>query len=327
VFARKTGDQGAAEKRLLLMVASDIHGSDMCWKKFLNAAKQFDVDVLLMNGDLAGKILVPAERRGVGWVVHFEGRRLELDTDSELKEVFDKARQIGQYPYLAEAGETEQLRNSQAYLEEVFRKVIRGSVTEWMEIASARLKGAKTRLFVMPGNDDPPDVGEVLSDAGVENPEGRIIDLDGRHQMVALGYSNITPWKTPRELEEPEIRKRLEHDFAAINEPAWTIGAIHCPPFDSGLDTAPALDENFRVIHDTGQPRMTAVGSPAVREVIEKYQPLVSLHGHIHESSGTRKIGSTVAINPGSEYGDGTLRATLVSIKGAKVLGHQFING
>lgn len=309
------------------MVASDIHGSDMVWKKFLNASKQFDVDVLLMNGDLAGKILVPAERRRLGWTVHFEGRPLELETDIELNEVFSKARQIGQYPYLAEPGEIEQLRNSQEYLERVFRKVIRSSVSQWMEMASARLEGTKTRLFVMPGNDDPPDVAEVLTDAGIENPEGKIIDLDSQHQMVALGYSNITPWKTPRELEEPDIRKRLEHDFSEVREPALTIGAIHCPPFDSGLDTAPALDENFRVIHDTGQPRMTAVGSPAVREVLEKYQPLLSLHGHIHESAGTRKIGSTVAINPGSEYGDGTLKATLVSIKGGKVLGHQFING
>lgn len=309
------------------MVASDLHGSDMCWKKFLNAAKQFDVDILLMNGDLAGKILVPAERDGSRWVVHFEGRPLEVETDAELEEVFTKARQMGQYPYLAERGEIQELRNSQPYLETVFRKVIRGSVTQWMELAQDRLKGSKTRLFVMPGNDDPADVAEVLTDAGIENPEGKVIDLDSQHQMVALGYSNITPWKTPRELEEPEIRRRLEHDLSAVKEPALTIGAIHCPPFDSGLDTAPALDANFRVIHDTGQPRMTAVGSPAVREVIEKYQPLVSLHGHIHESAGTRKIGSTVAINPGSEYADGTLKATLVSIKGAKVLGHQFING
>ena len=309
------------------MVASDIHGSDMVWKKFLNASKQFDVDVLLMNGDLAGKILVPAERKDSGWIVHFEGRPLELQTEHELQEVFTKARQMGQYPYMAEPGEIEQMRGSQEYLETVFRKVIRGSVTEWMEIASARLKGSKTRLFVMPGNDDPPEVARVLSDAGVENPEGKLIDLDSQHQMVALGYSNITPWKTPRELEEPDIRQRLEHDFGEVKEPAFTIGAIHCPPFDTGLDTAPALDANFRVIHDTGQPRMTAVGSPAVREVIEKYQPLLSLHGHIHESAGTRKIGSTVAINPGSEYGDGTLKATLVSIKGARVLGHQFING
>ncbi|HEY9288821.1 MAG TPA: metallophosphoesterase [Candidatus Dormibacteraeota bacterium] len=309
------------------MVASDIHGSDMVWKKFLNASKQFDIDVLLMNGDLAGKILVPAERRRLGWTVHFEGRPLELETDIELNEVFAKARQMGQYPYLAEHGEIEQLRNSQEYLERVFRKVIRSSVSQWMEIASARLEGTKTRLFVMPGNDDPPDVAEVLTESGIENPEGKIIELDSQHQMVALGYSNITPWKTPRELEEPDIRQRLDHDFAGVKEPALTVGAIHCPPFDSGLDTAPALDENFRVIHDTGQPRMTAVGSPAVREVLEKYQPLLSLHGHIHESAGTRKIGSTLAINPGSEYGDGTLKATLVSIKGAKVLGHQFING
>lgn len=327
MFGRKQPASSAGDKKLMLLVASDVHGSDVCWKKFLNAGKRFDADVLLLNGDLAGKILVPAARRGAKFVCWFQGEALELETEAELEEVFTKARQIGQYPYHAAPDEVLELRESQDHLEKVFRQVIRASVSEWMELAETRLKGTKTRLLVMPGNDDVPEVAEVIADAQVENPEGKVIDLDSQHQMVALGYSNITPWRTPRELDEGALGKRLDTDFGSVQEPALTIAAIHCPPYDSGLDTAPALDENFKVQYESGQVRMAAVGSPAVRTALERFQPMVSVHGHIHESAGVRKIGSTLAINPGSEYADGTLRATLVSINGARVVGHQFING
>ncbi|RLG63511.1 hypothetical protein DRO02_06455 [archaeon] len=64
---------------------------------------------------------------------------------------------------------------------------------------------------------------------------------------------------------------------------------------------------------------MTHAGSKSVRYVIEKYQPLVSLHGHIHESFGFCKIGRTYCVNPGSEYAEGILRAFLVEIDGKKV--------
>jgi uncharacterized protein len=329
MFSKKRSDASSdGNKRLMLFVASDVHGSEVCWRKFLNSAKQFDADVLLLNGDIAGKILVPAEPRGSGFICWFHGEPLEVDTKAELEEIFRKARHDGQYPYLAAAGEVEQLRADPAYLERVFRQVIRASVTEWLELADERLRGTKTRLLVMPGNDDPEDVAEVVAQAPcAENPEGVIVDLDGQHQMVALGYSNITPWDTPRELDEVGLQSRLESDFRLVRDPALTIGAIHCPPYDSGLDTAPALNEDFTLQYEAGQVRMIPVGSLAVRTVLEEFQPLVSVHGHIHESAGTRKIGSTLAINPGSEYGDGTLRGVLISISGPRVLGHQLIQG
>jgi Icc-related predicted phosphoesterase len=310
----------------MVFAASDLHGSETCWRKFLNAGRQFDADVLLLNGDVAGKILVPFERRGSRYVCWFRGEQLELDTEAELEQVFRTARQAGQYPYRAASGEIEQLKE-RGYLEQVFRQVIRASVTEWLELAEDRLRGTKARLLVMPGNDDPPDVAEVVAQAGVENPEGKIVDLDEQHQLVALGYSNITPWRTPRELSEPDIETRLERDFEAVRDPALTIGAIHCPPYDSGLDTAAVLGDDFTVQYDSGHVRMGPVGSTAVKTVIERFQPLASIHGHIHESAGVRKLGTTVAVNPGSDYGDGILRGVLVSISGARVLGYQFING
>jgi len=323
---RDAAPGGKKSTQLMLFAASDLHGSETCWRKFLNSGRQFNADVLLLNGDVAGKILVPFERRGSGYVCWFRGEQLALETGAELEAVSRTARQAGQYPYRAAGGEVEELQERD-YLEKVFRRVIRASVSEWLELAEEKLRGTPTRLLVMPGNDDPPDVAEVLAEAGVENPEGQIVDVDDQHQMVALGYSNITPWHTPRELSEPEIQARLERDFAAVRDPALTIGAIHCPPHDSGLDTAPVLDEHFKIQYDSGHVRMGPVGSTAVRAVLERFQPLTSVHGHIHESAGVCKLGGTVAINPGSDYDEGVLRGVLVSISGARVRGHQFING
>jgi len=59
---------------------------------------------------------------------------------------------------------------------------------------------------------------------------------------------------------------------------------------------------------------MEPVGSTAVRELIEEYQPPLSLHGHIHESRGKTRIGETIAINPGSVYSEGSLQGAVIDL-------------
>ena len=89
---------------------------------------------------------------------------------------------------------------------------------------------------------------------------------------------------------------------------------IHVPPYDSGLDTAPILNENLRPTISAGDVLRGPVGSTAVRRIIEDYQPVLTIHGHIHESGGERKIGDTLAINPGSEANAGILKGYIVDI-------------
>ena len=73
----------------------------------------------------------------------------------------------------------------------------------------------------------------------------------------------------------------------------------------------------------------TPVGSTAVRDAVQRVQPLLSLHGHIHESRGATKIGSTLALNPGSSYEEGILQAAIVNLdpKKRKVRNYQLVNG
>ena len=105
---------------------------------------------------------------------------------------------------------------------------------------------------------------------------------------------------------------------------------MHVPPVDSTLDTCPRLDTSTdppTMITSGGEPVMFGAGSQAVRAAIEKYQPLLSLHGHIHESRGVIQIRRTTAINPGSEYGEGILRGTIVNLQDGKVKSTQMTSG
>ena len=76
-----------------------------------------------------------------------------------------------------------------------------------------------------------------------------------------------------------------------------------------------------------GQVEIVPVGSRAVRRAIEAFQPLISLHGHIHESRGIQRIGRTIAINPGSEYTSGRIHGALIELRRDKVRGHQLVVG
>jgi hypothetical protein len=106
-----------------------------------------------------------------------------------------------------------------------------------------------------------------------------------------------------------------------------TIFNFHAPPYGSNLDEAPALDAEMKFI--AGGRAMRAVGSKAVRDSIMEYQPLMSLHGHIHESKGGVRLGQTLAVNPGSAYEEGVLQAAIIELdpKKAKVKNYILVNG
>ena len=82
-----------------------------------------------------------------------------------------------------------------------------------------------------------------------------------------------------------------------------------------------------RPIREAGRFVTTSGGSLAVREAIERLQPLVGLHGHIHESPGRLKLGRSYCFNPGSEYQQGRLEGVLLRLDGARVAAYQHTSG
>lgn len=308
-----------------LFYTSDIHGSEKCFLKFLNAGKFYKANALVLGGDIAGKMVVPIISRSSRWEARFLGRDFIADTETECRELEKNIRMNGFYPVLMTQEEHEHFHNDADACGKMIDRVVLAAIERWIGIAEDRLRNTGIRCFVNAGNDDDDYIDNALRQSDlVENHDGSITDLTDDIQMAVCGYSNSTPFDSPREMQEEQLEAYIEEIIAKLKSPRDAIFTLHAPPYNTGIDSAPLL-ENGRVVTSGGHTVMTPVGSTAVRNVIERYQPLVGLHGHIHESRGTKQIGRTLCINPGSEYSEGVLRGVLVSFKRGQLIGHQLV--
>jgi Icc-related predicted phosphoesterase len=299
----------------------------MCWRKFLNAGKFYGANVLILGGDIVGKAIVPIEvdASDVGRA-SLHGQDVTLEDEDAMRAFEKRVRDAGFYPYRAATDELVALRSSDPDRRALFERVVRESLERWLAIAEEK-HDADVQVLVMGGNDDPWFVDDYLAASPhLTNGDGRILEISG-HEILSLGVSNITPWRTHRELEEQDLLQRLKELATKLREPDAAILNIHVPPYGSGLDDAPRLDETLRPITRMGQVEMIPVGSTAVRQVIDDLQPLIGIHGHIHESRGARKLGRSWVINPGSDYGTGRLQGALFEIKKGAVRGQQLVVG
>ena len=304
-----------------------MHGSERCFKKFLNAGKFYDVQYLILGGDITGKTLVPIERLNGGWRARHGDHEYDDLTERERQELEQRIRDNGQYPVVGEREELLELF-AEERREQTFREVVVASMRRWMELADERLAESGIRCFVTPGNDDFWEIDEVLrAAASVELVEGRCIRLDDAHEMITTGFSNITPWRTPREEGEDALARRIDAMFGEVEDPTGLVAVLHCPPRDTELDQAPMVDSELRVKTSGSEVRMGPVGSTAVSDFIKECQPLLGLHGHVHESKGAQRIGRTLCLNPGSEYTAGILNCALVTLYEGGEPEYQFTSG
>jgi Icc-related predicted phosphoesterase len=308
--------------------ASDVHGSNRCFRKFLNAAKFYKANILVMGGDILGKAIVFLEeiRPGV-YTAEEHGHKIELASEENVQAFEKSMGDKGLYTYRCQQGEPRVLQ-ANGKLESLFERLMKERLVEWITLANERLTGSGTRCYMMGGNDDPPSVLEALDDGGmVCNPEDQVVMLDECNEMISLGWSNLTPWNTPRECSEDELARRINALMTQVKRPEALVMNLHVPPYQTGLDDAPELDASLKVQTSLGQTRFKPVGSTAVKAAIERYQPLVGLHGHVHEAHASCKIGRTLCINPGSDYGDGVLHGALVTLNKGKLKGYQMVSG
>lgn len=304
-----------------IFYASDVHGSNVCFRKFLNAGRFYDADALVLGGDITGKALVPLIETAPGrFEATFLGKELVLESEAEVDELVERIGNTGYYAIRLDAGEAEALRGDQQRVHDVFTAKIVERVREWMELADERLAGdGSLPCYVNSGNDDPLEIDEAIEDAErVEFLEGKVVKLPGDLELASCGYANKTPWDCPRDVTEDELGRRLEAVVAKVADPSWALFNFHCPPYDSQIDAGPRLGEDMRLQQTAGGVEMHPVGSTSCRRVIEQHQPLMGLHGHLHESRGKTKIGRTLCINPGSEYTEGTLRGAVIDINERK---------
>jgi uncharacterized protein len=306
-------------KRTLVYFVSDVHGSSLCFRKFVNAAQVYKPTVLVLGGDVAGKAIQSiVAAPGGKWTSTFVGHRYELTDGAELAELEKLISDHGYYPYRAEPGELEAME-ADGSLDVLFLRLMQERLAQWLDIADARLRPQGMPLYLMLGNDDPVELGEMLDQApwGI-HAEGKVVHLDDEHEMISWGYANPTPWHTYREQDEQRLAAAYAAMADQLDRPERAVFNLHPPPYGTQLDDAPALDDELRVRAVLGQVQMAPVGSRAVREIEIERQPLAGLHGHIHEASGIRRLGQgkrkTLIVNPGSDYSTGALNGALISL-------------
>jgi Icc-related predicted phosphoesterase len=310
-----SGFDAPADDATRLFFATDVHGSTACWQKFVNAADFYHANVLVLGGDTTGKAIFPIIDRGDRYTYTREGEQHEIHDDAELEEFEAAMENRGFYPYVLSESEYDQLaeaEDSQDRQDELFEQEMIARIRQWTDFAESRLP-ANFPIYICPGNDDPFAIDDVWRESDlIDLVEGEVVELDCGYEMVSSGWTNPTPWDTDREEDEDHLKNRMEGPIQQLNEIDRSIFNLHAPPYDSQLDEAPELDEDRRPKY--GGRSMEPVGSTAVRELIEEYQPPLSLHGHIHESRGKTRIGDTIAINPGSVYSEGSLQGAVIDL-------------
>lgn len=313
---------------LKLYFATDIHGSEKCFKKFIKAGQFYDCEIVIMGGDLTGKGVVPFIKDNTGFYdVDFLNQKHHISTEKERMDLEQLVRDVGFYPYLTDREEVGHINENQERVEKLYSSLCKESLLRWMDMIEKFNKENKYSYYITPGNDDSFEVDEILNASkSVINPEDRVISVKDEFVMVSSGYANKTPWDTERELDEEDLKKKIDIMMKDVKDPSRCIFNFHCPPYESNLDVAPVLDETLKQKSDFGQLSMGHVGSKAVRDAILEYGPLIGLHGHIHESKATQKIGKTLCFNPGSEYGEGILRGVIAVLGSGGILNKKKVS-
>lgn len=290
----------------------------------MNAARYYEADVLILGGDLTGKGLVPMVRIPGGAKGYFRGKEYVLASNEDLTKFEKMIAMSGYYTHNASLDEIDELKANPSRLDTIFIELMKQRIREWIKFADERLQGTDVKIYVCPGNDDVFEIDELFGESStIINASDMVTSVDDHHEMLNVGWANPTPWHTHRECSEEELAKKIEAQVTQLKDVKNSIFQLHAPPYESLLDTAPKLDESLKMVYGES----VSAGSTAVRNAIEKYQPLLGLHGHIHESDGAIKIGRTLCVNPGSAYVEGVLQGVVVNLDKSSVRSHYSITG
>jgi len=320
------------KKYTSIFFVTDVHGSERTFRKFLSAGEYYEADIVMCCGDITGKMVVPIVKGSDGvYTSKLFGQEQRSTTEEELTKLEETISNTGYYPFRTDEDGKKQLQADPKKIDELFRQLMFERLQRWMKLAEDKYRDSGIQCFMTAGNDDVPEIESILSSSDfIVNCEHKVVRLDDYHEMITVGEVNITPWKCPRDVTEEQLRQLIDDLASKTENVGSSIFNLHAPPVDSTLDRAYQLDASVdppKVVTQAGQPVTTGVGSASVRQAIEKWQPLLGLHGHIHESRSIANLGRTMCINPGSEYGEGILRGVIVNVSKDKILSYQLTSG
>ncbi len=309
---------------------TDVHGSTVVFKKFINSAKFYDAQVIILGGDMVGKMIVPlVEQPGRRYHANYLGKIYDVAEGEELEKLEQTLENSGLYPLRVTPEEVQSFQDNKDLVEQRFGVLAAERVSKWLDIAEERLRGTGIRCYVQPGNDDPWEIDAAFRQSDIiQNVDQTVVPIDENHEMLSVGAANQTPWQCPRDKPETDLAAIIDSLAGRVKNLEQAVFNLHVPPHGTNLDQAPELDENLvPKLSLGGGFKITSVGSTAVRQAIERYQPLLGLHGHIHESRSAQKVGRTMCINPGSEYGEGVLRGVVLEFSATRLEDYVFTQG
>ena len=172
-------------KPIKIFFVTDLHGSNVCYRKFLNALKVYNVDVGILLGDLTGKMLIPLiDKPGGGWMTTFMGQQTEVTTQEELDKLKKTIEMVGYYWVHLSHDEFDSYKADKQKLDTLFNQLMLQRMKQWITLADERLAGSPYKVYMAAGNDDQ-HVGPQGLELPLHRQAGRLADRhqqdDGRH--------------------------------------------------------------------------------------------------------------------------------------------------
>src|ERR1700729_595580 len=221
--------------------ATDIHGSEVCWRKFLNAAAFYKADLVVLGGDVTGKVMVPVVSHNGYWQATVRGETFRMETQAELDEVQKKIRNAGHYPALVSPDELQALSDEEGAVDRRFSAEMTQSLDRWLDMADGKLGGGDIPCILNGGNDDIWEIDDIIEQSPcVSFAESKVLDIGGFY-LASMGWTNPTPWNTFREAPEDVLAGKIDAVVASIPDMSRAVFNFHAPPYATGLDEAPAL--------------------------------------------------------------------------------------
>ena len=234
--------------------ATDLHGSEVCFRKFVAAAAFYGADLLILGGDLTGKLVTPIVQNGQGCWSEVHGRRVTLKPD-ELDAFELQMADEGVYTRRMSSDEYAAFEAAPEKVDALFLELMTERLEHWIDLALEKLDGTTVRILTAPGNDDPYAVDDVIRRRGGDRVllvEGEITEIAPGHEMLNTGWSNHTPWDTHREFDEEALRAHIEEMAGQLRDPAGVPQHGDAPPVGhlqrtrtgqalGGLQRAPVL--------------------------------------------------------------------------------------
>lgn len=298
-----------------ILFVTDIHGSKLMWDKAIIAATQENIDLLIIAGDLVGKqvtTIVESDKISYFAIIN---SNTELINAEELESLKNKNELYGSYTIVLTKEEYEILQKDKELALRIYSETLCERIDNWLTSFNQKKNSYPFTLLISPGNDDPFNINNVLIKynsinilAGIDN----VVNINN-YSIVNFSRVNKTPWKTPREMSEQKIYEKLKFLLKDCQRDKLIFN-FHCPPYESQIDKAPMLDGDLKLNVNSGAIKLNHIGSISIKNIIEEYQPIISFHGHVHESAGVDRIKNTIMFNPGSEYAQGIMKGYIVKI-------------